>query len=68
MATSGGKRFLLAMAEASGAPSRTSTSASSASARMAWLLRVSAAVCSARRMGTPAAASMASVAAKRAAL
>ena len=66
--TSGGKRFLLPSAEASGAPSRTSTRASSASARMAWLDSVSAAVCSARRMGTPAAASMASVAEKRAAL
>jgi hypothetical protein len=49
-----GKRFFCASAEASGAPSRTSTSASRASARIARLFSVSAAACKARRMGTPA--------------
>ena len=68
MERSPGKRFFCDMAEASGAPSRTSTSASMASARMARLLSVSAAACSALRMGTPAPASSASVLAKRAAL
>ena len=63
-----GKRFFDASAEASGAPSRTCTSASSASARIARFPRVSAAACSAFRIGTPAAASMASVLPKRAAL
>ena len=68
MASRPGKRFFCASALASGAPSRTITRASSASARMAVLCRVSAAACSARRMGTPAPASMASVLPKRAAL
>ena len=63
-----GKRFLAARAEASGAPSRTCTRASMASARMARLESVSAAACRALRMGTPEPASMASVPAKRAAL
>src|SRR5574343_2030662 len=62
-----GKRFFCARAEARGAPSRTMTRASSASARRARLFSVSAAACSALRMGTPAPASMASVPAKRAA-
>ena len=63
-----GKRFFCARADASGAPSRTSTSASSASARSARLFSVSAAACKAFRIGTPAPASMASVPANRAAL
>ena len=63
-----GKRFLPASAEASGAPSRTCTSASIASTRMARLESVSAAACKALRIGTPAPASIASVPAKRAAL
>ena len=63
-----GKRFLPASAEASGAPSRTCTSASIASARIARFESVSAAACSAFRIGTPAPASIASVPAKRAAL
>ena len=68
MASRPGKRFFCAIADASGAPSRTMTSASSASARMAVLLSVSAAACRLRKIGTPAPASMASVLAKRAAL
>ena len=68
IASSPGKRFLPASALASGAPSRTCASASSASLRMARLPIVSAAACSALRMGTPALASMASVPPKRAAL
>ena len=63
-----GKRFFCASAEASGAPSRTSTSASIASARIAWFDKVWAAACKAFRMGTPAPASIASVLANRAAL
>ena len=68
IASSPGKRFLPASADASGAPSRTWVSASIASARMARFDRVSAAACSAFRIGTPAPASIASVPAKRAAL
>ena len=63
-----GKRFFVDSADASGAPSRTCTSASIASARIARLDKVSAAACSAFRIGTPAPASIASVPAKRAAL
>ena len=66
--SSPGKRFFCAKAEASGAPSRTSTNASSASVRMAWLDSVSAAACKAFKIGTPAATSIASVLAKRAVL
>ena len=68
MASSPGKRFFCAMADANGAPSRTSTRASSASARMARLDKVSAAACRAFKIGTPAPASMAKVLAKRAVL
>ena len=63
-----GKRFLDDIALASGAPSLTCTSAAIASARIARLDSVSAAACSALRIGTPAPASIASVPAKRAAL